>query len=222
MSITDQAILSEIQYSVLELDVPDGGATWPSGLWTQVEVLGYLNQRQMRFIKETDVFVAQDRIPVTAGTTRVNLVDQLSLPLDWIDTIELSWQYTAGADQVTIWPVEHASQREVDLYTPLWLTSPARPQFYMDTETPLLVHTIAPPPDLDGLLYIEYLGLSAVLDGSGEIFTVPDEFVPAIKWGALADMLSKVGRGQNLGKAQYCESRYQEGVTAALTILRGW
>lgn len=53
-------------------------------------------------------------------------------------------------------------------------------------------------------------------------FILPDEFIPALKWGVMADMLSKVGRGQDLQRAAYCESRYQEGVEAAAIILAGW
>jgi hypothetical protein len=52
--------------------------------------------------------------------------------------------------------------------------------------------------------------------------TTPNDFTPAIKYGVLADMLSKVGRGQDLTRAAYCESRYQEGVEAAKIMLSGW
>lgn len=52
--------------------------------------------------------------------------------------------------------------------------------------------------------------------------TSPNDFTPAIKYGVLADMLTKVGRGQDLIRAAYCESRYQEGVEAAKIMLAGW
>lgn len=219
MGVTDQTILSEIQLAVVEMQVGDGGATWPSGLWTKTEVLGYLNQRQYRFLKDTGIFVSQDRIPVSAHTLRVSLVDQLSLPLVSIQVVEASWKYTTGVDQTTIWPMERISDLEIDLAQKSWTTSYGRPKTYMEVETPTLTLQLGPPPDLAGLIYLEYIGLTALLDGSGEIFTVPDELVPAIKWGALSDMLGKAGRGQNLSKAQYCESRYQEGVAIAQSLL---
>lgn len=218
MPMTDQQVMTEIQYHLVELLSPDGGATWPSGLWTTAEVLGYLNQRQYRFLKETGIYVSQDRVPVTAQTLRVPLTDQNSLALDWIQTVQMSWRYTVGADQVTIWPMERIAAMEIDLAIPTWTTGYGRPKTYMDVETPTLSVQLGPPPDADGLLYLEYLGLTAVLDGTGELFTVSDEFVPAIKWGAIADMLSKAGRGQNLLKAAYAESRYQEGVTVAQSL----
>jgi hypothetical protein len=33
-----------------------------------------------------------------------------------------------------------------------------------------------------------------------------------VKWGALAELLGQEGEGQDLGRAAYCEARYQQGV----------
>ena len=66
------------------------------------------------------------------------------------------------------------------------------------------------------------MALSGLLTGLGVKFTVPDECVPAIKWGVIADMLSKIGRAHDPERAAWAEQQYQEGVEATKIILRGW
>jgi hypothetical protein len=76
-----------------------------------------------------------------------------------------------------------------------------------------------PAPTVAGELTILCVALAGILDGLGEIWTVPYEFVPAIKYGIMADMLNKVGRALWSTKARYCELRYQEGVMAATLLM---
>ena len=74
MAVTDQTILSEIQRVTLE-GAGDGGATWPSLMWTQAEVLGYLNQRQNRFLAAVGLYWTITETAITTGdrkSTRLN------------------------------------------------------------------------------------------------------------------------------------------------------
>jgi hypothetical protein len=59
------------------------------------------------------------------------------------------------------------------------------------------------------------------LSGNGSLMTLPDEFVVPLKYGAMADMLTKVSRVQDV-RAQYCESRYAMGVEIAKLLLGGF
>jgi hypothetical protein len=79
-----------------------------------------------------------------------------------------------------------------------------------------------PATNSSGILWVLYVALSQTLDGTCVLFTVPDEFVPAIKWGAIADMLGKAGRANDPARAQIAEGLYQEGIEAAKIILSGW
>src|SRR5262245_48202613 len=85
MSTTDQQVLSEIQYQVIEPTV-DNGVTWTSGLWTATEVLNYLNQRQYRFMKDTLLMMAYGRVDFAIGATTG------ALPEDWIVTYRADWK----------------------------------------------------------------------------------------------------------------------------------
>jgi hypothetical protein len=214
MSILDTDMLSEIQAAVVEPTI-DGGLTWVSGFWTATEVLNYLIQRQNRFLKESGLLYAQLDLVAAANTA------QVALPTDWITTVRVSWRPTTG----TFKEVPRGSLWEADLSFPTWPTVSAtdHPQQFADFEGPdTLTLWLLPPANTDGFVSLIYLSLAADLTGLGEIFTIPDEFVPYVKWGVLADMLNKTGRAHDPQRAEYCEQRFQEGIDAAKLLLQGW
>lgn len=212
MSTFDTSLFNEIQYHLLEPTI-DGGVTWASGLWTAAEVLDYANQRQYRFMKDTLLMMAYARIATTAGSTAVILPD------DWIESYRADWKHSTTG---VITELPRSSTWEIDHTARDWALSNApRPLLFTDAESPTLQARAVPAASVNGEILLLYVSLTAVLTGAGEIFTVPDEFVPAIKYGVLADMLSKVGRAQDPARAEYCESRYEEGVEAARLVLEG-
>jgi hypothetical protein len=78
-----------------------------------------------------------------------------------------------------------------------------------------------PNPDSNGTLQVHYVPYSALLDGNGEIFTLPDEFVSTVKYGALGDMLTKVARAQD-PRSDYCQQRYRMGIEIAKMLVGGF
>ena len=208
--MTDQDTLGEIQLHLIEPN--DGGLTWPSELWTAAEVLAYANQRQHRFLKETALLNSQLPIVVAAGQSLVDLPDV------WIATARVSWKNGTTGEIVSL---ARGSVWESDLAQPTWGTVTAdRPLTFSDVEPPETLHGfLMPAPTVAGELSILCVALAGILDGLGEIWTVPYEFVPSIKYGILADMLNKVGRALWATKARYCELRYQEGVMAAKLLM---
>jgi hypothetical protein len=93
---------------------------------------------------------------------------------------------------------------------------------YTESEIPTLQIQVMPAPSDAGILWALFVALSTTLTGLGVNLTVPDEFAPAVKYGTLADMLNKVGRALDRGRAAAAEQRYQEGVAAARLIIQGW
>lgn len=205
-------MLSEVQQHLVEPTV-DGGATFGSGLWTVTEVIGYFNQRQYRFLKDTQILLTRAALPTTPN------VNRQPYPSDWIVTSHASWQATDGSfveiPRGDTWEADHAI---LD-----WPQNGAqRPALRTDAEVPTLQIQLIPAPNVSGTVWILYVALSTLLSNTGQLFTVPDEFVPAIKWGVIADMLSKVGRAFDPVRAEYAQSRYDEGVEAAKIMLAGW
>src|SRR5690242_20166838 len=89
MSFTDQSVMTQIQNTMIE--PPDGGQTWPSGLWSLAEVVNYLNQRQNLFLKYTQLQFGMANIPAVSGTATYDLPD------DWITTVRVVWVALDGS-----------------------------------------------------------------------------------------------------------------------------
>lgn len=211
MALTDQSVLGEIQVHLLEPN--DSGATWPSGLWATDEVLALVNQRQYDFLKRTALILTRATIPTIPQEHRQ------ALPSDWIMTQRVVWLDGSG----NFTEIPRSDGWEADHAIPTWPnTTATQPALYTDGESQTLTLEIMPAASQPGSLQILYVALSTQLTGAGVTFTVPDEFVPAIKWGVIADMLGKVGRAFDPQRAQYAESRYEEGVQAAKIMLAGW
>lgn len=209
----DQTMLTQLQYDLVEPQV-DAGVSWDSGLWSREEVLGALNFRQSLLLKSSllVVSIANPQLTVTAGNTTVDL------PADWIRTVDAVW---IGADGTTR-ELLRCSTFEMDHVTPSWAIISADPLSYVEYETPTLEMTIGPTPRQDGVIDLLYIARGPALTGDGMVTSIPDELSDAVVYGALTDLLSKDGRGQDLLRAQYCQQRYELAVDLARLILEGW
>ena len=207
--LLDTEIMEQLQYHTLE--VADLGNTWDSLMWTKDEVISYLNQRQNKFLKDSLLQVGLANIPMTAGT------ETYDLPWDWINTVRILLMRDDGSSKA----LGRSDTWEADNGVPNWSYVEGEPKLYYDESDPISV-TLMPIPDDDGTLLIHYVPLAGEFDGEGEPITVPNEFMPPVKYGALADMFSKVGRANDPSRAKYCEQRYQLGVQVAKILLNGF
>lgn len=213
MAITDQQVLGEIQDHLLEPN--NSGVSWASGKWTADEVIALADSRQKQFMKESGILLKRATIlPVLPWVTRH------PLPEDWIATQRAVWlDATAG----TYTEIPRGDTWEATNAISMWTYQAVyKPQLYTDGEAQTLLLQTMPAVDASGQIDILYTYLSTTLTGAGVAFSVPDEFVPCIKWGIMEDMLSKVGRATDPIRAAYCGQRYREGVEAARIMLAGW
>src|SRR5689334_107777 len=173
MAVTDQQVLAELQEHLVE--PVDNGATWPSGLWSVAEVTGYLNQRQYDFMKRTLLLITG---PTALST--LAFVTRHAQPTDWIATQRVAWKDPSG----TFTEVPRADGWEADHAILDWPNNASTqpPKGYTDGEVQTLTLETFPACSVAGQLQELYVALSATLSNSGVAFTVPDEFVPAIKW----------------------------------------
>jgi len=209
--MTDQDVLNELQYVVAE--APDHGASWPSGLWTTDEVIAYLNQRQQWFLRDTGVLLSFGTLSTVPQTI------QHVLPTDFIRAHRVVWRTVANVRT----PLFRKENWEIDISTPTWpYILATHPVFYQATESPSLELRTSPAALDAGLLDISYVARPTTVSNSGVTLTVPDEYVPTLKYGVLADMFSKVGRANDPARAKYCEARFQQGLVEARMLLQEW
>jgi hypothetical protein len=213
MAILDNTILGELQDLMVEPN--DLGLTWPSGLWTASEVVDLLNDRQRQFLQETQAIVTRS----TQGI--VPAVPRQTLPQNWLATRRIAF-LPVGAGQ-TYQGLSPGDQFEMDQFDPTWATNPqARPTLYSDADPQTLEVVMLPPSLGNGTLHLLLVTQPTALTGLGVAFSVPDEFVPTVKWGAAEDMWSKVGRAQDPIRAKAAGELWSLGVEAAKAMMQGF
>lgn len=208
---TDQQILNEIQYALLE--TPNNGASMSSQLWTIAEVIDALNKAQQIFMKDTGLLLDHAALVTTPNVFRQ------PMPENWIIIHRVSWATYAGVFTA----LGRADSYEADAGITNWATTTAaRPQIYMDAELPTLEIQIAPASYNGGILHVLYVAEPDQVSNTGVLMTVVDEFIPYVKWKTLSILLTKIGRAADPARADYCNQRYNEGVAVARTLLKSW
>ena len=102
-----------------------------------------------------------------------------------------------------------------------WMTTPGLPTpavWSMAVTQPYTVQLIPPPGDAGALDLLAIAQGPQLNPAAGVALGTPDNYAWAIKYGAMADILSQDGPGLDLQRAAYCEARYQEGVQLCRTM----
>jgi hypothetical protein len=117
-----------------------------------------------------------------------------------------------------LWPEDTFAEQSYEaLYTLNPAGTPGLPSTYLlSTQPPLSFDTNCPPAFAGSYELLTVEAGAALSFGNPVTFTVPDDWTPAIKWGALADLFSRESNAQDPLRAQYCETRYRQ----MCTILR--
>ena len=198
-------LMEEIKYHMLENPLQG----FAHGLWTVAEVLQYTNQRIYRFLVETGALLTRTTIPVAAGSYVVDL------PTNWIEIRRVAWT-SAGVTKEL--PREDAFT--LDAWKPTWESvGETTPSCYVEDPNPSLQVRLAPVPTVAGT--VDLIGVAAP-DAVTAVclpLPLPDEWCVYVKWGVMADMLSKEGEANDPERAQICESRWKEGVSLCRLML---
>jgi hypothetical protein len=214
MAVTDQNLCNELQFHLLE--TPNNGASYGSGLYTAAEVAGRLNFRADLFNKLTDVYLSTATANATSGTKSQDLSSAVSTFIDLVDV------FYSSDNGTTYTQIPEGSSIEGDKYI-TDQTAVALPSFYTLDTASVLTLIFFPAPTFTGsngkikFLYSARLGtLPATPNGSS--FSIPDDFTPFIKYGALADLFMKSGETYDPARANIAEALFQLGVEAT----KGW
>ena len=89
------------------------------------------------------------------------------------------------------------------------------PQVYSVAATPPVSLQLGPPPAVVGNLDLVVVQSGPQLSLGPSVLGVPDDLAWGVKWGVLADLLSRDGQAKDPTRALYCEQRYREAVELA-------
>ena len=210
-SATDQQILYAACYRLLENSGIDATGLFSTEMFTPAQFLAALNNRQRQFLDETGAIVTR----VWQNSTPQQI--RYALPPDWIATRRFTYKNLDGQQYALF----RADTYMLDQGQSSWMYNFSLPAMFSESALPTLEVELANPPNDVGMMGLNYTAQPPTLDETGVKLAVPDEFAPALLYGALADLLSSDGAGKDLARAQYCQMRYQQGVELARLLMEG-
>lgn len=133
-----------------------------------------------------------------------------------LDVRRVAWQDANSQQWNVLW---RSNEFAAASYSPRWDSTPGPPQAYSVAVTPDFQIQMVPGPSNSGNVHMVVASAGAVPSVSnyppGTILGVPDDWVWVVKWGALADLLTMDGPARDPERAQYCESRWRQGLQFA-------
>lgn len=213
-TVTDVALCLVMQYHLLE---PATGINpWTgSAQFTADDFLNAVGRRRDEILSTTGC--TQTRRTVGAVAGRITLPDTI------IDIRRMAYLPAVGSPS-TIWPDDTWSEMS---FNPRYLQMPAGiPSMYLQTTQPPISFDTDRPPGSAGsyeLLTVE--SGPPISTSTPSLLNIPNDWTHVIKWGALADLLSRESNAKDSLRAQYCEGRYRMGLkllegASALLALR--
>lgn len=204
-------IVQDLQYALQEPPSPDGAITGTQ-MTQQITLDAILNSIRMA----RNRFVWDSRLPLTlhpnfapAGPGN----DLVTYPGSTVFIHKLYWMDTFSGVWSTL---QREDQWVIDKSIPWWTLLPGRPNIYSESEISPLTLQLVPPPDNVGLL--EAVTVDTInVDAGNPVATlgIPDEWVYAVKYAALAHLLSAENQMRDETRAQYAEQRYQQALEFA-------
>ncbi len=200
-------MVQEIQYQCLEAA---NGITG-SGMSAQISITSILQA----ISRARNQFVLDLKLPYTyhaafASPGSGGIVD---FPQDSVYVHRAAWQDAQSGTWTNLWRQDAWA---IDKSDPTWTTNPGQPAVYSESENSPLKMQLAPEPQGAGTLEaITVDSLLIDLTNPAATFEVPDEWVHAIKYAALADIFTAESQNKDIVRGQYAGMRYQQSVDLA-------
>lgn len=206
-TITDRDIIEDIQRHLQE---PVDGTAWTgTEQFTLAGVTQAIQKRRDKFLVETGLVLTESEV---TGPTPPS--GELTLDDNTIDVRRAMWKTSGGVYNI-LWP---ADTFILTAGSQTWTTPSVPADFTTFFSTPLTL-LLAPPPaiGLGGFVHLLTVNSGGNLApaSAATILGIPDDLCWVVKFGALADLFGQDGPGQDVGRAQYCQSRWDDGIKLA-------
>lgn len=175
---------------------------------TQFDVNNILSALQRR----QDDTLGTTACVITRSTVNAPLVPRTTLGDTTIDIRRVAW--LPGTAAYSNRPLNQSDMYAERAFNSGYTTAPARPpnSWMQNTEPPISFDVDNVPPVVGEYDLLTVESGTAWSGGSGALMGLPDDWTWVIKWGALADLLSRESPAKDTTRAAYCKARYEEGL----------
>lgn len=209
-AVTDRQIFEQIQ---LQLQEP-AGLPWPSaavGATAQFDepmITGAMQRRRDQFLMETGIY-AQQLSPVTSGPPAV----RFAIPDSVMDIRRAVWNDPVLQKRSVLFRDDDWG---INAFAQGWIHNASTPKVYSAALTPPAELEIAPAPDTSGDVELVVIQAGPQMDPyAGVQMGIPDDWVWAVKYGAIADLLNSDGPSRDPLRAKWAQSMWKMGVDLA-------
>lgn len=197
-TVTDLDLIKLIQNHLLE---PDSGFTWTGSLqFSTTDLVQAISRRRDQLLYDTGCRITQALTATSSGI--VTLADNV------IDIRRIGWLPGSVYSAMPLFPDDRWSLTSYE--RPATLSVPSA--YFRSTEPPLSFRPDVDPPVSGNWDILTVNSGPALNNVSSVILQIPDDWCWVVKWGAMADLLSRDSQARDTLRAQYCESRYAQGV----------
>jgi hypothetical protein len=203
---TIQQVLNKVA-----LDLMESNSTFPSGLWTRSEVIGYINYAVENFINNTGVIVSDNTIHSEVG------VSVYTRPSDTGDVDRISFEGKR---------CRRVSNFDLMTMNPNWRSSTGTPRYYHEDGVDIDEFELDKKPTriADIRVFGDYLHTnldSSDISDLSVVIGIPDAWVPAIQWEVLSFCYSKDGESQDLPRSIWAHNKYLYFVSLCQRMITG-
>lgn len=208
-TVTVRQMVNQLQYALMETI-----NAWPPNTWqgtdmfTMADLVGALQRRRNQFLLDSACVQSQELVAVGP----VPPAGRFDLPESYITVRRAAWKTVAGVYT----PLWRSDEWGFNAFAPTWMQTPAKPRNFSISMTPPVMMQLAPVPLDAGNVDLVSVRIGAELDvDANTLMGIPDDFCWIVKYGAMADLLSKEGEAYDPVRAEYCQQRYAQGVNLA-------
>ena len=202
-------MVQEIQYHLMEAPNGISGAGM-SGQVTVTSILNAIQDARNRFVLDARFPLSVHGVftpaPPPAGMVSYPQTSVYVHRASWIDASSLKWTNLWREDS---WAMDKGN--------PTWtVKSVLTPQSFSEAENSPLKLQISPPPrNTGGLEALTVDSLTMNLADPNATFNIPDEWIHAVKYSALAKILRADSQIYDPLRASFAEKRYSQSVQFA-------
>ena len=201
--LTDADVYTLIEYHLLE---PATGGTWTgTNQFSIADLSQACSRRRNEILQASACNMAETPLNVTPNTSAVSLTDL------FLDVRRCRW--VPAANQGSPVTLQRGDSRTFQYFTPRYAQTIANPLRWDVIGSPPQTITLDTMVNVPSTLQV--LGMAGGADfnpPTSAPLLMPDDWMWVLKFGAMADILSKEQEGKDLERAAYCRQRYEEGL----------
>jgi len=200
-TLLDTDVYTLIEYHLLE--PPTGGMWTGTNQYSINDLSQAMSRRRNEILQAAGCNMSEYAISLTPNTSTVMLSDLV------LDVRRVRWVPVTG-NPVTLM---RGDSRSFQYFSPSYQQTEANPLRWDVIGQPpqtIAVDTLVNLPSV-----LQVLGMQGAADfapPTGTLLLIPDDWMWVLKFGAMADVLSKEQEGKDIARASYCRKRYEEGL----------